>query len=198
MFKSKSGFNPALSGRLKIILIGVMLLVFGIMIWVYIRGSRPNNNQMDKPLFPIPAATLSIGNIKHTATRDGITEWELEAGSGQYLEDSKKVIITDLKIAFYLENKTTALLKARQGVLNTHTNDISVTGKVIFENQGLRLETDEMIYNHKAKTMSSNKPITVKNNMFHITADQFRMNLTENKTYLSGHVTGTFNEIKSP
>ena len=182
------------SGKLKILLLSAIFLIFGGMIGIYLHSGRKETTNDKKPVLSFPKATLAIGKVKHTATRDGKTEWTLEAGSGKYSDEDKTVTITDLMIAFYMADDTTTYLKADEGVLNSQTNDIDVRGHITLENKGYQLETEQIKYDHEKRIVYSDTPLTIKNAFLYLTADRFKLDLNENKTYLTGHVKGLLNE----
>ena len=187
-------FKNTTPGKLKLFLLAAIFLIFGTIVWIYLRDRNHAPAGEDKPLFSFPKATLSIGKIKHTATKDGQTVWTLEAGSGQYVDENKKVIIKDLAIAFHMNDGTTALLKADEGILNSQTHDITINGNIVIENQGYRLKTEKINYNHDKRVVYSEAPITIENEVLYLTADRLELNLIENKAYLSGHVKGHLGE----
>ena len=189
-------FKLTHSGKLKPVLLIAIFLIFGAIIWIYFQSRSQDSKEGNKSLFSFPKASLSIGKLTHTATRDGKTEWTLEAGSGQYLDENKTATIKDLMIAFYLDDGTITYLKADEGILNSQTNDIAVSGHIAIENKGYRLVTEKINYNHEKRIVYSDTPITIENDYLYLTADRLKLDLIENKTYLSGNVKGHLNEHK--
>ncbi|MGD9236198.1 MAG: LPS export ABC transporter periplasmic protein LptC, partial [Desulfobacterales bacterium] len=59
-----------------------------------------------------PDATLSVNKIQQTATRDGIKEWSLEAGSGHYLDKTRQLLLKDVKVTFFLKDRSEIILIA--------------------------------------------------------------------------------------
>ena len=137
---------------------------------------------------------LSIGKIQHTATRNGITEWSLEAGSADYNNENHTAILRDLSVTFYLKNNETAILTAEKGILMTNTFDIEVSGNVVMKNKGYSIKAQKLSYRHDKKIIYSDTPIKIAGTDFSLSADNLSLDLLNNITILKGHVKGIFNE----
>ena len=80
-----------------------MLVTIGIIATVFI-GYRRVVTAPEQLLSSIKdGANLSLGKIRQTATKDGIKEWSLEAGSAHYIENDKKAVLKDLSIIYFLK-----------------------------------------------------------------------------------------------
>jgi LPS export ABC transporter protein LptC len=190
----KISFKDIANGKLKLILLTVIVLGFGLTLWAFWASMKQDQGKTGITV-PSPRPTLAIDKISHTATRDGKTEWSLEAGSAQYFDEEKKAVLKDIEIVFYMENGSTARISASEGILLTETNDIRIRGNVILENGDYGLKTDSLNYNHEKKLIYSDKPVDIKGETFHLTADEVAFDLASGKTRLKGHVEGTFGEI---
>jgi LPS export ABC transporter protein LptC len=180
--------------RLRLGFLATAIVFTGIVILIFLGSRSPDSGEVRKedPVFAEPG--LNIGKIEHTATRNGMTEWQLEADSATYLMDGNQAVLTDLAVTFFLKNEGKAFLKARKGVLNTGTFDIDVSGNVEMENDGYRLETEQLRYRHEQRVVSSTTPVKLTGNGFTILSDTLEINLNTNRTLFNGNVKGTFNE----
>ncbi|MBA3030483.1 MAG: LPS export ABC transporter periplasmic protein LptC [Desulfobacteraceae bacterium] len=191
----KISFKTITSGKLKLILLLMIILGFGLTLWAFLISMQQTDNEKGSELTgSSPRPTLAIDKISHTATRDGKTEWSLEAGSAEYFNEEKKAVLKNIAIIFYMENNSTARISASEGVLLTSTNDIRISGDVILQNGDYGLKTDSLNYNHEKRLIYSNKPVDIRGETFHLTADEMAFDLASGKTKLKGHVKGIFGE----
>ena len=143
-------------------------------------------------------ANLSLGKIRQTATRDGRTEWSLEAGSAHYIEDKNKAVLKDLSITYFLENNQKVYLNADSGILNTGTNDIEFSGNVIIRNKDYLMKTEQLYYKHKRRLIFSDVPVNISGEVAEISANSLTFELATNKIVLSGDVTTSLSRNFAP
>jgi LPS export ABC transporter protein LptC len=93
--------------------------------------------------------SISIGTVHHTATRDGVTEWQVDAESAEYIPEKQEVLFKDLSAVFFVENDRKVTLVADQGILKKDTNDIEVTGNVLVIDDMFQLKTSQLAYEHQ-------------------------------------------------
>ncbi len=185
------GANPK---RLKRVLLLLTTVAIGIVIAVFIlhRSERKVGGQRKAEA---PAgASLSIDRVNQTATKDGVKQWSLTAANARYFQGEKKAVFTDLAVTFFLKEGKTALLEAREGVLNTATNDMIAKGSVVVSRDGYEITTEKLQYRHNQRIFLSNVAVTVKGDAMEISADGMTYNLDSNRTRMDGNVKGTFNE----
>ena len=182
------------SKKLRWVLLAIMIMALVIVLWVFWDSRNMHQNSVDNSVSAPEKSGLTIGKVQHTATRNGVTEWSLEADSAEYVNENRQAILHGLLVTFFLKNNEKALLSADKGVLETDTFDIKVSGNVVMKNEGYRIETQELSYFHGKKTIYSNSPIKIAGNSFSLTADKLNLDLNTNKTTLKGHVRGNFDE----
>jgi len=136
-------------------------------------------------------ADMSIGKIHQTATRDGRKEWSLEAGSAQYNQTNKQVILKDLSLTFFLEDNGSVYLTANQGILNSDSNDIDVSGNIVIKKDPYTLTTENLSYKHESRIIFADVPVTISGNSAEISADSASLDLNTKKIVLEGNVEGT-------
>ena len=174
--------------KLTIFLVLVMVVTIGIVAAVFM-GYRRVASAPEQLLSSIKeGANLSLGKIRQTATRDGKKEWSLEAGSAHYVENEKKAVLKDLFITYFLKDNREIYLEAEQGILKTDTNDIEFSGNVVIRNEGYRLKTRRLSYEHERRLVFTNDPVTVSGEAVNLSARSLEFNLNQNTILLSGHV----------
>ena len=183
--------NP---GKLKFFLISIIIISLGIIIAVF----SAYRSVLDKTAGPKSAmqsaAKMSLGKVHHTATRNGVIEWSLDASSARLLDEKKQLILDDLSIVFYMKDGKKAHLTAKKGFLHTNSNDIEVTGNVMVRNNNYVLKTEKLNYKHNRRILFSNVPVEISSNSEKLTADSISFDLNTKKTMLEGSVKGAFIE----
>lgn len=187
-------FKHNTTGILRLILLSVVLVTLGLVVSIFF-SSRDFLNKPEKIKTDVPAkSTISIGKIRHTASRDGKTEWTLEAGKAEYIHSDKKAVLKDLSVVFFLKNDEKAHLTANQGTFITDAYNIQVSGNVVMKNQGYRLKTETLNYDHEKRRIYTETPVTIEGSAFSLTADTLNLDLINNKTILNGNVRGVLSE----
>ena len=177
--------------KLKIFLVATICITLGAVIWIYIGYQQ--DSTLAEPVVESsePDTTLSIGKIQHTATRKGKKEWSLEAASANYTGNTSQMVLTDLKVTFFLDDASEIALTADKGLLNTDSNDIEVSGNVVVINREYRLLTRELKYAHDKRVLYSTAPVTISGTEAHLTADKISFDLNTKKVTLEGSVETT-------
>lgn len=140
-------------------------------------------------------AKLSLGKIQQTATRDGKTEWRLDAASARYLEATNQVKLDDLTVTFYMDSGEQVRLSATDGVLDTRSNDIQVSGNVQVDNKDYALHTESLRYRHQQRLILSDSPVVIERKIGgRLSADKLRLDLNSNRLKLEGNVEGVFHD----
>jgi len=174
--------------KMRFIVLAVILVTVGTVVSVFI-GYQRVSNVPDLLLDSIKdGANLSLGKIRQTATRDGIKEWSLEAGSALYIKNEKKAVLKDLFITYFLKDRSEVYIEAEQGILQTDTNDIEVSGNVVIRNESYQVKTRRLIYEHERRLIISNDPVYISGDDVELSAATLKYDLNANKIVLTGNV----------
>ena len=180
--------------RLKGLLLAVILAVCAVVAAIFsVHRYRWDNGAPDWLPFQ-PRATLSMNRLVQTATRNGVTEWTLRAASAEYLHSRKQALLEDLAVTFYLKDQGEVHLTAEEGILQTDSNDIQVSGNVVVVNQNMRLTAEMLTYDHTRRTISTNRPVNVHGPAFSLRADAMTLDLNTQHTELTGQIEGEFSD----
>ena len=177
--------------KLKIFLLATILIVLGGVIGIYIGFQQDSKVSESIPESVEPDATLSIGKIHQTATRKGKKEWSLEANSARYVDKTSQMVLKDLMVTFFLDDKSEITLAADKGILNTDSNDIEVSGNVVVKNKEYKLLTERLNYAHDKRVLYSTAPVTISGPSAHLAADTISFDLNTKKVTLEGSVETT-------
>jgi len=180
--------------KLKFFLISIIFITFGIVSTIFV-GYRHISDKEDNLLSNIRSkANISIGKAHQTATRNGITEWSLDAASVDYISDKNQAVFHDLSVNFFLKDNTTVYLKADRGILNTDSNNMKIFGNVVVENGTYRLTCDNLYYKHIGRIIYSDTSVNITGDMFNLIADSMSLDLNTNRSIFEGKVAGTLRE----
>lgn len=189
---------PIFQRFMKRIVLAVFLVAVGIAAAAYFGYRR---------LSPLPELAVSPGSgaeavvverVHQSATRDGRTEWSLDAASGHFRLSEKKVLLTDLFVTFFTRDEQRVYLTARHGTVMTDSHDMEAHGNVVIYNDAYRLETEKMIYSHDSRVIASDGPVKINGQAGDLTADSLSMDLRANRLVMRGHVRGTLVSNKTP
>jgi LPS export ABC transporter protein LptC len=180
--------------KLKFFLISIIFITFGIVSTIFV-GYRNISNKEDDLVSNIRnKANISIGKAHQTATRNGITEWSLDAASVDYINDKNQAVFHDLSVNFFLKDNSTVYLKADRGILNTKSNNMKISGNVVVENGTYRLTCDNLYYKHIGRIIYSDTSVNITGDLFNLIADSMSLDLNTNRSIFEGKVAGTLRE----
>ena len=180
--------------KLKFILLATIVIALGTVIAIYIQFRSDVDVAEQVVESEEPDATLTVNKIQQTATRDGKKEWSLEASSGHYLDKTRQLLLKDVKVTFFLKDKSEIILKADQGTLNTDTSNIEVSGNVILKNNEYSLLTENLSYVHDQRVLYSKAPVRISGASAELVAESLSFDLDAKRLTLEGGVATTFDE----
>lgn len=172
-------------------MVGIVLM-FGLLITVFVKYRDFSENPA-KLVEMIPdGADISIGEIQHTAVKDGRKEWSLKAASAKYSDQAKEALFEDVQVSFFLENDREAMLKGRQGRLDTATNNIEISGDVVVKDDTYQLAAESIFYDHLQRKFIVPVPVKITGQTFELQAREMTVDLASETALLKGAVKGTF------
>jgi LPS export ABC transporter protein LptC len=136
------------------------------------------------------AEAMVVERVHQSATRDGRTEWSLDAATAQYRLPEKKVLLTDPRVTFFTRDDQKVFLTARQATVMADSHDMEVRGQVVIYNEAYRLETEKMVYSHDARTITTDAPVRITGLAGDLMADSLVLDLNANRLVMRGHVHG--------
>jgi len=190
--------NHSRPRSIKLFLLITLFLGFGVVLTVFI-GYRTVSKPQELFLSSLVQddATIAIGRVHQTSTKNGIKEWSLDAASAQLVEKDRQAVFDDLTMTFYMKNDKSVKLSAKKGYLNTDTRDIRVHGDVIADDGEFKILTETLNYEHEKRILVTTKPVQILGSTFRVNADSALYDLTSQKTTFDGKVEGTiFDKIK--
>ena len=182
------------SRLLKRILIVVMLLGFAGVAATFITYRKSFDNP-EKLIAMLPKNTqLSMRSFKHTATKNGKAQWHLEAKSASLMNGKKRLVLQTPAVIFFRESGRKIFLTADTGVLQTETNNITLSGNVVARTEAYRFEADSAVYDHIRGVLTSKTPVKITSGRAELAADAMTFDLGTNTAVFNGNVKGVFSE----
>jgi LPS export ABC transporter protein LptC len=180
--------------KLKLLLLSATIISFGVIIAIFM-DYRQQTDIDDSFASTIPEdANIAIGKVHQTATRDGATEWRMEAASVTYFDSHKKALFKDVTVRFYLKDGSYIDMTADEGVFQTESQNIEVTGNIVVKNTEYRLQTEIINYNHKERVIYSNTLVDISGESFNMVADSMSIDLKQNQARFEGNIKGNLHE----
>ena len=180
--------------HLKIALIVIIVITIGIVLAAFLRFQK--NGDTSDPLLSDDhkKASISIGKVHQTATKDGAKQWSLVADSAHYIEKENRALFENLEVVFFMEDGSEATMTADRGYLQTDSNDIQVEGNVQVDYGTYHIETMALDYNHESRFLHTDDQVKVSGEFFTLTADAVSVDLNTQKSDFFGNVKGVFSE----
>ncbi len=181
--------SPRVAAKYALLAVFVLLLALWLFFFLrHLTGER----DLETPAAPEQTdAALSINRFRHTATREGRTEWILKAASAEYFTDSQ-VRLKDLTLTFFPAGaEPETRLEAEKGRLDLNTQDMDMAGRIIAENRRYRLETEALHYSHDSHIISTQTPVHIIGQAAALEADTMSFNLKNGEMICQGNVKGT-------
>ncbi|MFO7666089.1 MAG: LPS export ABC transporter periplasmic protein LptC [Desulfobacterales bacterium] len=176
--------------KIKIVLISVIVITISLTFALFI-GYRYFSKKPEK-IIPviIDGSTITIEKIHQTSTKNGVVEWNLDAGSATYSADKKEAFLKDLSLTFFTKENQKIFLTANNGILKTESNDIEIFGSIIIKNDEYMLKTEKINYQHDKRIIFSSVPVEISGKSLNLVASSMTIDLNLNKAELSGKVEG--------
>ena len=167
-------------------------IVVGCVIFFVFVGLRMVRNSHEKLVTSINSnTTMSIDNVHQTATRDGVKEWSLDASSAELIESGKKALFENVSVVFFLKDDSRVLMTAKKGILRTDTNDLTINGNVVVNNNKYKIETEKLHYKHNSRMVSTDGSVKISGELMAFKADAMTFDMKTSKMLLAGNVKGT-------
>ena len=138
-------------------------------------------------------AALSISGFEHTATRNGRTEWILQAAMARMYSEKQTAVLTDIEMKVFAADSTQIELTADEGEFHTKTRDMQVRGSVVARYPGYTLRTESLHYRHDSHILYTNEPVIVTGANSRIRADSAQFEIKTRQVSLKGDVQAWMN-----
>lgn len=131
---------------------------------------------------------VSLDNVHHVATREGVKEWSLDAESVRYNKLENRSILKGVTITFFLKNGETVQVTGHEGVFFTDTKNMVISGNVVVRNGSNEMTTERLRYDHKSRAVSTDAPIVMQGDGVRLTGNNMIFSFVSEQTTLWGDV----------
>ncbi len=173
----------------------IVFLIAGI-IAVFVRHRTFLKNTAPPPPPENSEANLSIKNFRHVATENGINKWTLEASSASLYSAENMARLNDISVVFFMKDNQNLTVKANKGLLNSKTNDMTVSGNIIAETSQYTLTTESLNYMHGSHMIKIDKPVEINGPLMTLNADTMAYNINTGTITCEGNIKGSFSELR--
>ena len=183
--------RPSKKTLITVLVIGIVLLI-SLLVAVFLKYRQYSANP-EELVEAIPdGADITIGEIRHTAVKDGRKEWSLEAVSANYSGSTNEALFEEVRVTFFMEDGREVWIKGHQGKLNTESNDIELSGDVVVRESDYQLAAESLSYDHAQRVITVPVPVTITGGEFVLQADEMAIDLNTETALLRGAVKGIF------
>jgi len=180
--------------RITIILSLCIIVMLGVMITVF-TGYRRVMNEAESLVSSIQdGAGMAISCVRQTAVRNGVTQWCLDAVSAEYNNAEERAVFTGPSVTFFMEGREKIVMTAAKGMVQTDSNNISVSGDVVVKDDTYVLKTQRLNYDNAGQMFFTDVPVALTGTDFDLTADSASLDMKTQQAVLKGNVRGILSE----
>lgn len=139
-------------------------------------------------------ATLTLDKMRHTASRQGVDEWSVEAETVHVYNTENRAVFTLLTARYFEKSGAVTTLTADKGILDTQTRDMEVSGNVVVTRGEVTITSDALTYTKKSQVITSKTPVVITDRISTLTGDAMFLDMIGGKMTLDGNVHGTLRE----
>ena len=172
--------------RIKVVILAAILLIGGIVlvtVWSNLR-ERGDAEHRDKAAKIIQEdAKMRMETIQLVEEKQGRRTWELEAKSVHQYEEQNVMTLDGVKVTFYAKEGKSFVVTGRTGKFHQDSRNMELAGDVMLEsNEGYRLKTQSVSYDHAQKMVVSSDPVEIEGDLFRLTGKGMLVDM-EAKTF---------------
>jgi len=180
------------SQKVNLVIIGFIILLIGGILFLFARHQSILKKNDPSPSPVTPEADLTIKNFHHIATENGIKKWTLEAASASLYSQKNIVKLIDISAIFFINDSQDVTLKANKGILNSETNDMTLSGSIVADMPPYTLTTENLNYGHQLRIIYANAPVIITGASMMLKADTMTYGINTDKIKCDGNVEGFF------
>ncbi|PIP37327.1 MAG: LPS export ABC transporter periplasmic protein LptC [Desulfobacterales bacterium CG23_combo_of_CG06-09_8_20_14_all_51_8] len=182
------------SHRINLLISGIIIFLISGIIVLFVRHRILLKNIAPAPSPQKTEANITIQNFQHVATEDGIIQWTLEAGSASMYSMKNTAELNNLSVVFFMKKDRKLTMKADHGLLNSKTDDMSLSGNIRAEIDDYLLTTESLNYRHHSRIIEVTTPVDIIGPLVTLTADTLNYDINTAKMRCDGNVNGSFIE----
>ena len=120
------------------------------------------SNRAKPVALDIPKGVVSMKGLKLTQTSEGKLTFQIAAGEACIYQSENLIKFYKVKAKYFRLGREASNLISDEGMLNTATNDIQASGKVLLKSaEGSILETEQLNWINKGGSVYTDKAVKV-------------------------------------
>ncbi|MDY7033540.1 MAG: LPS export ABC transporter periplasmic protein LptC [Thermodesulfobacteriota bacterium] len=174
----------------------VILIVFSVSV-IFFTNYKKEGIQEENLDIVTHEADMVIENIHYTNTKMGVTEWELDASSGEYFGDDKLAIFKDVMVKLYFKDDNTLLLTGDKGEVATDTKNIELWGNVVAtSDNGYEFHTQSLKYDSKERKLFTPDKIMFKGHGMELQGTGITVDIDRERFFVLHNVSSVLENVK--
>jgi lipopolysaccharide export system protein LptC len=158
--------------RIKLaILVSILLIGGGVLtsLWLNLRERGSSEKKTEVPKVTEEAANMRMETIQLVEDKDGRRTWELEAKSVHQYEEQNVMALEDVKFTFYAKEGKSFVVTGNTGKFHQDSKNMELVGDVVMvSNDGYRLKTHSVAYDHSQRKVVSSDPVEIEGDQFQL------------------------------
>lgn|GEM_PF-2206703 len=146
--------------------------------------------EYSEPEFLPKGQDLGLSEVRQTAMKAGRLQWELFAGTAGFVQKENQATLESVRVDFHAEDGRIIRVRADQGVVDTRTNDVDLTGHVEAKDGSYTLKTESLRYESGRERISGNARTHLTGKGLAVAGDAFEYDLSAGRLNVLGNVEG--------
>jgi len=157
--------------RVKLaILLSILLIGAGVLTSLWLNLKERGSAKKTEPSKMVQeAAKMSMETIQLVEDKDGRRTWELEAKSIRQYEEQNVMMLEGVKLTFYAKEGRSFVVTGNTGKFHQDSKNMELAGDVVMvSNDGYRLKTNSVAYDHSQKRVATSDPVEIEGDQFQL------------------------------
>ncbi len=148
--------------KVRLFLYGFIFLSIGVLILAVVSGLK-EGGEGGLTVESLPEATIE--DVSYSGSSDGVRLYDLSAKSATHMSGSEKLLLKDVTVRHYTDNRLSATLTGREAIYSESSGLVEVKGDVkVVSSEGYVLYSDLLIYHMDSGLLSTDTPIRLVSN----------------------------------
>lgn len=181
--------------RYLLAIVGIGLILTTLLLIYFFRSPAPPAATQAPPTeTSTEPADSSLGVIHQVFTKNGRTEWVLDASEANQMKEQNLIELKNLSAIYYFPEGREVRMTADRGYWHTDSNNVEVLGNVVVNSQGYRMISDSMNLRYQKRYLFTNDQVLIFGPDANLVADSMEFFVDTETAVFNGNVEGLFNE----
>ncbi len=163
-----------------------LCVLLGLTSVVVIWTRRPAPAPPPKPA-PPAAARAKMETLSLTEIQEGDKRWRLEADKADFLTGRMEIRLTGVRAEFFNPQGDPFRVRSNQGLFNTKTRVLTLTGQVELESKDLKMTTETAVYQPADRILLAPDDVTLEGPRIRVQGKGLRVEVANRRLTLAQH-----------